>query len=171
MAAGESAAGGAGMSEDGRVDDIVIRDRTVARVLAVVPAVVVALCVRLLTIGSPPVDLRVAAAALVAGACWTAYRLLTCKVVVSETGVAIRGVYYDADVTWEEILSVERATSGPVVRLLMWGVMSPHSVALVGRSRTLRPLALLSHADDDEVDRALGAIRVRAGAWRAPSAG
>lgn len=159
------------MTEDRAVDDIVIRDRTVGRVLALVPAVAVVLCVRLLTIGSPPVVLRVAAAAMVAGCCWTAYRLLTCKVTVSETGVTIRGVFYDADVTWEEIMSVERATSGPALRLLMWGVMSPHSVAVIGRSRTLRPLAMLSHAEDDEVERAVGAIRVRAGAWRSPTTG
>ncbi len=153
------------------MDDIVIRDRTVARVLALLPAVVVVLCVRILTLGAPPVALRVVAAAAVAGCCWTAYRLLTCTVTVSESGVSIRGVFYDADVTWEEVMSVERTTSGPTLRLLMWGVMSPRGVALVGRSRTLRPLALLSHADDDEVDRAVGAIRVRAGAWRVPEHG
>jgi hypothetical protein len=153
------------------MDDIVIRDRTVARVLALLPALVVAVCVRVLTLGSPPVAIRVLAAAAVAGCCWTAYRLLTASVTVSESGVRIRGVFYDADVTWEEVMTVERATSGPMLRLLVWGVMSPHSVALVGRSRTLRPVALLSGADDDEVDRAVGAIRVRAGAWRLPDHG
>lgn len=152
------------MTNNDRVDDIVIRDRTVARVLALIPAVVVVVAVRLLTLATPPTAVRVVAAAGVAGCCWTGYRLLTCRVVVNEEGVRIRGVFYDADVSWEELMSVERDLSGRALRLLLWGVMSPHTVALTGRSRTLRPVALLSGRDDNDVNRAIGAIRVRLGA-------
>jgi hypothetical protein len=150
------------------VPEIEISHRVVPRVLAILPAVVVALSVRVLTLGSPPVALRLAAAGVVAVACWTAYRLLTAKVTVTEDGVRVRGVLYDADVSWAELDTViVRPASWPV-RLLMWGVLRPQSVALSGASKVLSPIAMLSAPDDEEVDRAVGAMRVRSGAWRVP---
>ena len=64
------------MSENRRVTELVVSDRAVTRVLAVVPAAVVAVCVRVLTLGSPPTALRAGAAAVVAAPMWTVRALL-----------------------------------------------------------------------------------------------
>jgi hypothetical protein len=150
------------------MEEIVIGDRAVARVLAVLPAVVVAVCVRVLTLGAPPVAVRAAAAGVVAVSCWTAYRLLTAKVVVDENAVHVRDVFYEATVPWAELQSVELVPATLPVRLLVWGVMSPNGVRLQGRTRALRPIAMLSAHDDEQVERAVGAMTVRMGAWRVP---
>lgn len=149
--------------------EIVVTHRTVPRALAILPGLLVVACVRLLTLGTPPVAVRVAAAAAIALACWTSYRLLTASVTVGESGVRVRGVLYDADVPWADLhtVTVEPATGS--VRFLLWGVMSPRTVTLVCRDRMLRPIGMVSGPDDEDVDRAVGAIRVRSGVWRVPA--
>jgi hypothetical protein len=147
-------------------EDIVISDRVIPRVLALLPAIVVALCVRVLTLGSPLLAARLAAAGTVAVMCWTAYRLLTVKVTVSEDGVHVRGVFYEADVAWSQLDGVIVRPAGVAVRLLLWGVIKPQSVVLAGSTRALRPVALISAPDDDAIEKAIGAIKVRSGAWR-----
>lgn len=151
------------------MERIVIADRTMGRVLALLPAVVVALAVRVLTLGTPPLLVRVAAAAGIALAAWVAYRLLTARVVVGETGIEIRGVLYEGEISWTELEAVEITPAARPLRALVWGVMEPHGLVLRGRSRTLRPIAAVAQADDDDLTRALGAMKVRLGAWGVPS--
>jgi hypothetical protein len=148
--------------------EIVVTHRTVPRALAVLPGLLVAGCVRTLTLGTPPVALRAGAAALVALACWTAYRLLTASVTVGESGVRVRGVLYDADVPWADLHSVSLDDATGPVRFLLWGILSVRTVTLVCSGRILRPVAMFSGPDDEEIERAVGAIRVRSGVWRAP---
>src|SRR5438067_13039717 len=100
--------------------EIVVTHRTVPRALAVLPGLVVAACVRALTFGTPPVPLRVAAAGVIAIACWTSYRLLTASVTVGESGVQVRGVLYDADVPWHDLHTVTVEPSVGAVRFLLW---------------------------------------------------
>src|SRR4051795_11618057 len=172
------------------MERVVVADRLVARVLAVLPAIAVALAVRLLTLGHPPLLLRgarpppvpaglrgglpplllrVAAAASVALACWVAYRLLTARVVVTDHGVEVRGVLYDADIRWAELDGAEAGPAARPLQALVWGIMQPHGLVLRGRGRTLRPIAAVSHADDEDVLRAIAAIRARLGAWSVPT--
>ena len=146
-----------------------VRDRVVARLLAVVPAVLVALAVRVLTLGTPPAPVRVVAAGVVAMACWTAYRLLTVSVTIRDTEVHVRGVFYDAKISYSELRSVSHAQPGFAVRALIWGAMKARAVTLVVAGRTMRPLALLSFAEDMEIDRAVDALLVRTGAFRIPT--
>src|SRR4051812_14990465 len=94
------------------VPDLVVTHRTVPRALAILPGLVVAACVRTLTLASPPVALRVAAAAVIALACWTSYRLLTAAVTVGDAGVRVRGVLYDADIPWADLHSVSVEDTG-----------------------------------------------------------
>jgi len=147
----------------------VVRDRVVARLLAVVPAVAVALAIRVMTLGSPPAVLRVLAAAVVAVACWTAYRLLTVSVTIGDSEVHVRGVFYDANISYAELRSVTHAEPGLAVRALIWGAMKARAVTLVAAGRTMRPLALLSFAEDMDIDRAVDALLVRTGAFRIPA--
>jgi hypothetical protein len=151
------------------VAEIVVRDRVVARLLAVVPAVAVALAIRVMTLGSPPAALRVLAAGVVAVACWTAYRLLTVSVTIGDTEVHVRGVFYDANISYAELRSVSHAEPGLAVRALIWGAMKARAVTLVAAGRTMRPLALLSFAEDMDIDRAVDALLVRTGAFRIPT--
>lgn len=146
-----------------------VRDRVVARLLAVAPAVVVAVAVRVMTLGTPPVAVRVVAAAAVAVACWTAYRLLTVSVTIGDDEVRVRGVFYDASIRYAEIGSVSHDQPSAAVRALIWGAMQGRAVTLVAGGRTLRPLALLSFAEDMDIDRAVDAILVRTGAFRIPA--
>ena len=149
--------------------EIVVRDRVVPRLLAVVPAVVVAIAIRVMTLGTPPAPIRVAAAVVVAGACWTAYRLLTVKVTIGETAVHVRGVFYDAEIGYGDLNAVDHSEPHAVVRALIWGAMKARGVTLVGSGRALRPLALLSFAEDMDIDRAVDAMLVRTGACRIPA--
>jgi hypothetical protein len=151
------------------VERIVIADRTMGRVLALLPAIVVAVAVRLLTLADPPVWVRVVAAGAVAVSCWIAYRLLTSRVVVGDHGVEVRGVLYEAEIPWAHLQSIDVQPSGVPLRALVWGVMQPHTMRLQTGSRMLRPVASISHADDEELSRAIGAMRVRLGAWRVPT--
>src|SRR3954447_6112126 len=151
------------------MERVVVADGLVARVLAVLPAIAVALAVRLLTLGHPPLLLRVAAAASVALACWVAYRLLTARVVVTDHGVEVRGVLYDADISWAELDGAEAGPAARPLQALVWGIMQPHGLVLRGRGRTLRPIAAVSHADDEDVLHAIAAIRARLGAWGVPT--
>jgi hypothetical protein len=151
------------------MERIVISDRTMARVLALLPGVVVAIAVRVLTLGQPPLALRLGAAAAVAVACWVAYRLLTARVVVSDAGVEIRGVLHEGEIAWTEIEHAETKPAVAPLRVLVWGVMQPHGLVLRGRTRTLRPIGAVCRADDEDLMRALGAIRVRLGAWGVPT--
>ena len=146
-----------------------MRDRVVARLLAVVPAVAVALSVRVMTLGTPPEALRVLAAGAVAVACWTAYRLLTVRVTIGDADVHVRGVFYDARIAYAELASVTHDEPPPAVRALIWGAMKARAVTLVAAGRTMRPLALLSFAEDMDIDRAVDAILVRTGAFRIPA--
>ncbi|MDQ1706662.1 MAG: hypothetical protein QOF18_3028 [Frankiaceae bacterium] len=157
-----------GPVEDGEVEQIVISDRTMGRVLALLPGLVVALAVRVLTLATPPLGIRVAAAGAVALACWTAFRLLTSKVTVGDLGVRVRGVLYDADIPWAHLESVDVSPSGRPLRLLVWGVMQPHTLRLRTGSRTLRPVAAITTVDDEGLERAIGAMRVRSGASGIP---
>lgn len=150
------------------MERIVITDRTAARVLALLPAAVVAVAVRILTLGERPLGVRLAAAAAVAAACWVGYRLLTARVVVGEGGIEIRGVLYEGQVSWSDLEAVETAPASRAVRALVWGVMQPHGLVLRGRTRTLRPIAAVCRPDDEDLVRAVGAIRVRLGAWGVP---
>jgi len=147
----------------------VVRDRVVARLLAVIPAVFVALAIRVMTIGAPPVALRALAAGVIAVACWTAYRLLTVRVTIADTEVHVRGVFYDANISYAELRSVSHAEPGFAVRALIWGAMQARAVTLVAAGRTIRPLALLSFAEDMDIDRAVDALLVRTGAFRIPA--
>jgi hypothetical protein len=156
-------------AENVQMEQIVITDRTMARVLAVLPAIVVAIAVRVLTLGQPPLAARVGAAAAIALSSWVAYRLLTARVVVDETGLEIRGVFHEGHVLWSELDSVETRPASLGLRLLVWGVIKPHGLVLRGRSRTLRPIAAVCRDDDEDLMRALGAIKVRLGAWGVPS--
>jgi len=151
------------------VEQIVITDRTMARVLALLPAIVVAVAVRLITLGQPPLALRLTAAAGIALASWIAYRLLTARVVVDETGLEIRGVFHEGHVLWTNLDSVETGPASLGLRLLVWGVIKPHGLVLRGHTRTLRPIAAVCRDDDEDLMRALGAIKVRLGAWSAGS--
>ena len=146
-----------------------ISDRTMARVLSLLPALVVVAAVRVLTLGHPRLWERAGAAVAVAAASWVAYRLLTARVVVSDGGVDVRGVLYEGQVSWAELERVETGPAPRAVRALVWGVMQPHGLVLHGKSRTLRPIGAVCHADDEELVRALGAINVRLGAWGIPT--
>src|SRR3954471_7684097 len=121
------------------MERVVVADRLVARVLAVLPAIAVALAVRLLTLGHPPLLLRVAAAAAVALACWVAYRLLTARVVVADGGVGVRGVFFEGHIPWSELDGVEVGPAVAPLRALVWGVMRPHGLRLHAGARVLRP--------------------------------
>jgi hypothetical protein len=149
--------------------EIVITHRTVPRALAILPGLLVAACVRTLTLANPPIALRLGAAALIAIACWTSYRLLTAAVTVGEAGVRVRGVTYDADIPWADLHSVSVDDAGGPVRFLLWGIVTARTVTLVCSGRILRPVAMLSAPDDEDVERAVGAIRVRSGVWRVPT--
>jgi hypothetical protein len=151
------------------VERIVISDRTMARVLALLPAAFIALAVRLLTLGQPPLGERLGAAGIIAVASWIAYRLLTARVVVGDGGVEIRGVFHEGQVGWTELEAVEAGPAPRAVRALVWGVMQPHGLVLRGQGRTLRPVGAMCHADDEDLQRALGAIKVRLGAWGIPA--
>jgi len=150
------------------MDDIVIRDRPGARVLALLPAVVVVLSVRLLTLGTPPTWARVLAAGGVAVASWVAYRLLTAKLVIGEDGLHVRGVFYEADVDWAELDEISRTPSGLPLRLLVWGVFSPETLTLRASGRRLRPVAAITRDDDDELRQAVRAVQNRLQGWSAP---
>jgi hypothetical protein len=150
------------------MERIVISDRTMARVLALLPAIAVAVAVRVLTLGHPSLAARLGAAATVALACWVAYRLLTARVVVSDGGVEIRGVLHEGEISWADLEHAETQPAAAPLRALVWGVMQPHALVLRGRTRTLRPIAAVCRADDEDLMRALGAIRVRLGAWGVP---
>ena len=152
-----------------KVEEIVVRDRVVARLLAVVPAVVVAVAIRVMTQGTPPGALRVVAAGVVALAAWTAYRLLTVKVTIGDAQVHVRGVFYDANISYTELRSVNHDQPGIAVRALLWGAMKARAVRLDAGGRSVRPLAFLSFADDMDIDRAVDAILVRTGAFRIPA--
>jgi hypothetical protein len=124
-----------------------------------------------LTLGTPPVAARVGAAAVVAISCWVAYRLLTVKVTLGEASIRVRGVFYDAMVSYDELEAAVVAAPGWTVRALMWGLMRPHTVELRTRNAKLRPLALVSAADsdDDDVQRVLRALFVRCGTRLTPA--
>jgi len=151
------------------VERIVISDRTMARVLALIPALVIVAAVRVLTLVSPALWQRVVAAVAVAGASWVGYRLLTARVVVGEGGVEVRGVLYEGEIRWTDLHAVEAGPAPRAVRALVWGVMQPHGLVLRGQGRTLRPIGAMCHADDEDLQRALGAIKVRLGAWGIPT--
>lgn len=151
------------------VPEISIAHRTVPRALALLPGLLVAACVRVLTLGTPPIPLRAAAAAVIALACWTSYRLLTATVTVGDGGVRVRGVLYDADIPWEDLHTVTVEQTAGAVRFLLWGMVAPRTVTLVCTDRILRPIGMVSAPDDEEVDRAVGAMRVRSGVWRVPT--
>jgi hypothetical protein len=150
------------------MDDIVIRDRPGARVLALIPAVVVVLSVRLLTLEAPPTWARVLAAGGIALAAWVAYRLLTANLVVGEDGLHVRGVFYEADVDWAELDEISRTPSGLPLRLLVWGVFSPETLTLRASGRRLRPVAAITRDDDDELRRVVQAVQNRLQGWSAP---
>jgi hypothetical protein len=135
--------------------------RTMSWVLALLPAIVVAACARLATLGQPPLAERAAAAAAVAVAAWTAYRLLTAKLELDTSGVTIRGVYYEAHVPWRDVEAVTVRPANPVVRALVWGVLQPHGLEIRAAGRTLRPLVALGHPDDEDLQRVLGVMRAR----------
>jgi hypothetical protein len=146
------------------VEEIVITDRTMARVLALLPAIAVAVAVRFLTLGNPPLGVRLGAAAGIAFACWVAFRLLTARVVVDEAGLEIRGVFHEGKVLWPEIESVDTVPASLGLRLLVWGVIKPHGLVLRGRTRTLRPIAARSRRHPGaawRVGRSLAARRIQ----------
>jgi len=147
------------------MDDIVIRDRAGARVLALIPAIVVVLSVRLLTLTAPPTWLRAVAAGGIALAAWIAHRLLTAKLVVGEDGLHVRGVFYEADVAWADIDEISRTPSGLPLRLLVWGVFSPETLTLRASGRRLRPVAAITRSDDDELRQVMHTMQTRLRGW------
>lgn len=149
--------------------EIVIADRTMARVLALLPAMVIALGVRILTLTSPPLGLRLGAAAAVALGAWTSYRLLTSRVTVRDDGVHVRGVMFEADLPWSEIDEVAVVPASRGLRLLVWGIMRPHALQLRAGKHSVLPVAAVTHADDEMLDRAVASMRVRLGAWGVPA--
>lgn len=151
------------------MDEIVIEHSKAAGVLAVLPAAVVILAVRALTVVNSAVAARAAAAGVVAVACWCAYRLLTVRLVVAESGVHVRGVLYEADIPWTELEHVAVVPSGQALQFLLLGIMRPHSLALRAGARTLRPIAGVNGGDDDDISRAVRTIRTRASVWRVPT--
>jgi hypothetical protein len=52
---------------------------------------------------------------------------------------------------------------------MLWGVLQPRAVVISGGGRRLRPIGMVSGHDDDDVERAVGAMQVRCGAWRVPA--
>jgi|SRR5581483_4044858 len=151
------------------MDRIVVEHRTVPRVLAVVPGLLVAVAVRVLTLAHPPLAARCAAAAGVTLAAWIAYRLLTAHVAVGPDGITVRGVFYDATIDYADVRDVDVKPSGPLTRALVWGVLEPHSLSVSTASRTLRPVASVSVEDDEDVQRVVNAIRARSSVWRVPT--
>jgi len=149
--------------------EIAVSHRSVPRALAVLPGLLVVACVRVFTLATPPIPLRLAAAAAIALACWTSYRLLTASVTVGDSGVHVRGVFYDADIPWADLNTVNVEPATGAVRFLLWGMVAPRAVTLVCSDRILRPVGILSGPEDEEVDRAVGAMRVRSGVWRVPA--
>jgi hypothetical protein len=142
------------------MEEIVASERSFGRMLALLPAVIVGVCVRALTLGGTPLALRVAAAAVVAGACWSAYRLLTARLTVDADGIHVRGVLYDADLPWSQVLSATVVPAARPLRALVWGVMQPHTLELHTTSATrLRPVVTLGPSDDHELRLVMGAIR------------
>jgi hypothetical protein len=142
------------------MEEIVASERSLGRMLALLPAVVVGVCVRLLTLGSTPLALRLVAAALVAAACWSAYRLLTARIVVDAEGIHVRGVLYDADLPWTQVRSASVVPAARPLRAMVWGVMQPHTLELHTTSATrLRPVVTLGPSDDHELRLVMGAIR------------
>lgn len=148
------------------MEDIVIRDRAGARVLALIPAIVIVLSVRLLTLGTPPAWLRLLSAAGVAMAAWVAYRLLTARLVVGEDGLHVRGVFYEADVAWADLDDVSRTPSGLPLRLLVWGVFSPETLTVRASGRRLRPVAAIARDDDAELRTVMHAVQTRLRGWQ-----
>jgi hypothetical protein len=141
------------------MEQILASERGFGRMLALLPAVVVGICVRGLTLGTAPVALRVAAAALIAGACWTAYRLLTARLVVDGDGVHVRGVLYDADIPWSMVERADVVPAARPLRALVWGVMKPHTLELHTGPARIRPVVTLGAADDHELRLVMSAIR------------
>jgi hypothetical protein len=150
------------------MEEIVASERRWGRLLALLPAVVIGLCVGVLTRTGAPLAVRVAAAGVVALAAWSSYRLLTARLAVDETGVTVRGVFYEADIPWSELRSAEIRPANLVLRCLAWN-RKPHRIELQTSGATLRPVVALGPADDDEMRRAVGAIRARVGSWSVPS--
>jgi hypothetical protein len=151
------------------MEEILASERTMGRLLALLPAVVIGICVRLLTLTGTVLALRAAAAAVVALAAWTSYRLLTARLSVEESGVVVRGVFYDAEIPWRDLHAAEIRPARRVIRGLVWGTMQPHGIVLRTTGGTLRPVVAIGPADDDEMRRAVGAIRARLGSVHIPS--
>ncbi|HEU5034314.1 MAG TPA: PH domain-containing protein [Mycobacteriales bacterium] len=141
------------------VDDVVLEHLTVPRMLAVVPALAVAAAVRVLTWVTAPTAVRVLVAGVVAVACWAGYRTLTARLVIGADGIRVRGVFYDAQIPWRELRAAELRPANAGIRLLMWGLFPPHALELQLGSGALRPLAALGRRDDEQLRRALIAIR------------
>jgi hypothetical protein len=89
--------------------------------------------------------------------------------VVSDAGVHVRGVLYDADISWTDLERVDVVPSSRGWQLLLLGIMRPHTLALRAGTRTLRPVGAVSTADDDDVLRAVRTIRSRAAGWLVPA--
>jgi hypothetical protein len=151
------------------MEEIVASERTMGRLLALLPAVVIGVCVRILTLTGASVPQRAAAAGVVAIAAWTSYRLLTARLLVDENGVSVRGVFYEAEVPWADLRSAEIRPAGRILRSLVWGMMQPHHIELRTTGATLRPVVAIGPADDDEMRRAVGAIRARLGSRHIPT--
>jgi hypothetical protein len=151
------------------MDEIIASERTMGRLLALLPAVVIGVCVRILTLTGTVVAVRAAAAGVVAVAAWTSYRLLTARLCVDESGVMVRGVFYEAEIPWADVQAADIVPARRVVRGLVWGVMHPHHIRLRTSGGTLHPVVAIGPADDDEMRRAVGAIRARLGSRHIPS--
>ena len=153
--------------DDRSVEEIVIADRAGA----LLPVLVVALAARVLTWTTPPLAIRAFAAGVVAGACWVAYRLLTARLVVRDRGLHIRGVFADRDLSWTHVTGVTVGPANSAVRFLFGAAMPAHTLLLQVGGRTLRPVACLSHPDDDELPVLTGDLLdlERTGAWAVPS--
>jgi hypothetical protein len=150
------------------MDEILASERTMGRLLSLLPAVVIGVCVRILTLTGTVVAVRAAVAGVVAIAAWTSYRLLTARLCVDENGVSVRGVFYEAEIPWADVRSAEIVPARRLIRGLVWGMMQPHHIELRTSGGTLRPVVAIGPADDDEMRRAVGAIRARVGSLNIP---
>lgn len=148
------------------MEELVAAERHFARLLAALPAIVVALCVRGLTLGTIPIAARAVAAGIVATACWSAYRILTARLVVNGDGIHVRGVLYDAVVPWTDVRSATILPAAGPIRALVWGVMTPHTIELRTSAARLRPIVSLGAHDDRQMRLVMSAIQayLRSGA-------
>jgi hypothetical protein len=151
------------------VEPIVIEHRLLSRLLTLFPAGLIGIAVRVAVVVRPSLPVRLAVAAVVAVCAWLAYRLLTARVVADDDGIRVRGVWYEADLSWQHIGAADVVPAHSVLQWLAWGIVAPFALRLHTTDRSLTPVGALCRADDEDVARLLTTVRLRTGGWRPPS--